>query len=154
MTRFEQLLVLIALGIALDIAMWKVGVIGADGAGTMQEIQTSSSDYYPHMVKFTVIDRFGSPLVQINVSAYMYKTESINQFAARFGLVSDPHLINNLSIQGVSLQGITDNDGAVVFAMIAPEKYAITITNTTLGVNDTYLLYPAEDYYKIFTGVG
>lgn len=108
----------------------------SSGAGTQ---------YPPHTVKFTVKDRFGNPLPNLNFTATSQETSMGEwDWLSTIWGISDA-----TNIQTSTMMGKTGGDGSISFVMMETIGYQIQITNTTLGISYTDLIYPQEQEFLI-----
>jgi len=62
--------------------------------------------------------------------------------------------LDSAPIHNAAMTGNTGRDGSLVFMMIESVKYDMTLLNSTQGVNETYTVYPKDDYYEIWVTTG
>ena len=103
--------------------------------------------YPPHHVEFVCVDMFGNPLANIQVEATPISTTtgSWNWLLNLFG-------IRNESITyytNQTLNGTTDNRGAVTFVMMENVEYEVRFVNESLGIDKTIRIYPKADHYTV-----
>jgi len=108
-------------------------------------------NYPPHQVRFAVKNQWGAPLDMIAVTAQGYETTAgtWDWLASLFGIP-----LSSVPIHNTSMAGNTGKDGSIVFIMIESVKYDMILLNATQGVNETYTVYPKDDYYEIWVTTG
>jgi len=111
---------------------------GGTGAGV---------SYPPHQVEFVCVDLFNNPLPGIYVEATPLAT-SVGRWEwllSLFGLRNE-----SLSYyRNQTINGTTDDRGAVVFLMMENVEYEIRFVNESLGIDKTMRIYPKGDYYYV-----
>jgi hypothetical protein len=101
-----------------------------------------------HLVEFYVVDKAGSPVEGVNVTAIGYETtmDDWSWLNSIFGFE------NVTEIQGTNMTGFTGTDGVISFMMVETIKYKITFVNASANINKTMYLYPKGDRYIITVG--
>ena len=113
---------------------------------------TSSSDItnlnslYPQNVQFTIVDRNGNTqkLVTVNATMTASTISNTNWWETLLGIPSTASPINS-----TVLYGVTDDNGVVVFPMVASGYYRLDIANATLGIDKSINIQPAQTSYII-----
>lgn len=113
---------------------------------------TVVDSYTPWQVRLRIVDYYGSPLSNINVTAnYVASTlpsTDTSWLVSAFGV--DDTVANDMLNSSVAMAGNTDDNGGLSFTMFKSLQYRLTITNTTLSVASTKTLYPSDQEYVIY----
>ena len=92
-----------------------------------------ASQYYaPHQVKFTLKSLLGTRYTGVTTSVY----------------------IGTTATGEAAKTGTTGTDGAVVFELSEDVQYTITFIDATQSIDETITLYPKDDAYTVYTGIG
>ena len=92
-----------------------------------------ASEYYaPHRVKFTLKSLFLTRYGDVETTVYIGATASGDAYKT----------------------GTTGTDGAVVFELDEYVQYTLTFIDSDQGIDETITLYPKDDAYTVYTGVG
>jgi hypothetical protein len=123
---------------------------------TVQLVTSTTSNqntwYTPWQVRIRIVDYYGTPLNNINVTAnYIASTlpsTDTTWLVSAFGV--DDTVANDMLNSSVAMAGNTDDNGGLSFTMFKSLQYRLTITNTTLSVASTKTLYPSDQEYVIY----
>ena len=107
--------------------------------------------YSPKLVKFKIVDAYGSDLPGANISI-SYITNSLPNkdpayLTSAFGIPQSVAL--QMTTDGVAMQGYTGTDGSASFTLFPAIQYGITITNASAGLTNYVTLYPQDNDYVI-----
>lgn len=93
-------------------------------------LTSTTTDYVPHYVKFTVKDIFRNKYSDVAVSVY-----------------------KGLTPEGVAFRtGTTGDDGSVTFRLDQNTQYTLTFIKIADGIDETLTLYPQENNYNVYVG--
>jgi PKD repeat protein len=102
---------------------------------------------YPREVSFTLVDRYGRaiPNLPVTVTMLSSSTDNTNWLVSMFGLA-------DVSINSTILYDTTDDNGGVVFPMIASGRYNMVFYDPTRGISESRTVHPdQEDYIYILS---
>jgi PKD repeat protein len=120
--------------------------------GTTPTGGTQSIWYTPWQVRIRIVDFYGAPLPNTNVTAnYVASTLPSTDptwLVGAFG-VSEAVAADMLN-SSMAMSGDTDDNGGLAFTMFKSIQYRLAITNTTSGVASTKTLYPSDQEYVIY----
>lgn len=108
--------------------------------------------YTPWQVRIRILDYYGMPLSNINVSAnYVASTlpsTDTSWLVTAYGISSA--VATDMVNSAKAMEGVTDDNGGLSFTMFKSIQYRLTITNSTLSVASTKTLYPSDQEYVIY----
>ena len=112
----------------------KVIYMDSDTTSTILATQVlgSGTQYAPHYVKFTLKSLLGALYPNVDVVVYLGDAASGT----------------------LTLNGTTGTDSAVGFMLVENIQYTITFIDSTQGIDETITLYPKDDDYTVYTGIG
>ena len=98
-------------------------------------------------VRFVVKSAWGSPIEHVAISVVGVNTTAGNWDWLKM-LLGMP--LDTAPIHNTSLSCYTDAFGGCSFMMFPAVRYDLSITNATLGISETYSVYPKDEYYEIW----
>lgn len=105
----------------------------------------STTIYYPHHVRFSVMDITGQPIEGVNVTATAVESTVPWEWLLSFlGINTE-----KIEIQNTTLAGSTGTDGSWTASMVEVVRYSLVFSNETKGIYEEITLYPKEDNYVI-----
>jgi len=107
--------------------------------------------YPPHQVEFQVVNVFGNPYtnVQITATPLSTTTGSWDWLFSLFGLRNE----SAIYYENQTINCTTDSRGACTMVMMENVEYEVKVQGN--GINETMRIYPKSDYYRIIiTGAG
>jgi len=108
--------------------------------------------YTPWQVRIRVVDYYGAPLPNTNVTAnYVASTlpsTDVSWLISAFGIPQG--VATDMVNSAVAMNGTTDDNGGLSFTMFKEIQYRLTIANLTSGVSSTKTLYPSDPEYVIY----
>ena len=107
--------------------------------------------YPPHQVEFQVVNMFGNPYsdVQITATPLSTTTGSWDWLFSLFGLRNE----SAVYYENQSVNCTTDSRGACTMVLMENVEYEVKVQGN--GINETMRIYPKSDYYRIIiTGAG
>ena len=112
----------------------KVIYMDSDATSTILATQVlgSGTQYAPHYVKFTLKSLLGTLYPNVDVVVYLGDAASGT----------------------LTLNGTTGTDSAVGFMLVENIQYTLTFIDATQGIDETITLYPKDDDYTVYTGIG
>lgn len=115
------------------------------------EVPAITSVYGPHHVQFIILDQYGTPVPSASVFA-----TAINATIPDVWLMTmymyDADTANEVMNGTLVMDGVSGPDGAVVFTMLAPVGYNITVDPPTGTTSVVSPLYPIDTQYNIYIG--
>lgn len=108
--------------------------------------------YTPWQVRIRIVDYYGKPLPDTNVTAFYIASTLPNTnttwLTSAYGI--SPEVASDMVNSAVAMAGRTDDNGGLSFTMFKSLEYHLEITNTTSGVSATKNLYPSDPEYVIY----
>ncbi|MCK4500594.1 carboxypeptidase regulatory-like domain-containing protein [Candidatus Babeliales bacterium] len=97
------------------------------------DLTTTPSEYYsPHRVKFILKSLFLTRYSDVETTVYIGATASGDAYKT----------------------GTTGTDGSVTFELTEDVQYTLTFIDDTQGIDETITLYPVDNEYTVYTGIG
>ncbi|MDD3019779.1 MAG: PKD domain-containing protein, partial [Alphaproteobacteria bacterium] len=121
-------------------------------ASTATQSMNSNVIYSPQTVRLKIVDAFGVPLpdssIVVNYIASSLPSTDTSWLVSLFGI--DSTTASEMTNGSIAMSGITTSDGSLTFTMFPALTYGLTITNTTIGLNNYQTLSPKDTDYTIY----
>ena len=147
-----------ALYVSADGYYASTGYVVVDSAGDTETVYLSketdpgdsgpSSNYPPHLVRFTYVDAWGNPITEATVTATAISSSTPwSWLAGAFGFDT-----NTVDIRNETMVAYTDSGGGVSFMMLESVQYSIRCVKGSESIDHTIQVYPKESEYFIRIG--
>ena len=134
-------------------------VISSDTVETVQLTQSPTSQskssnviYSPQTVRIKIVDAYGVPLpdssIVVNYLASSLPSTDTSWLVSLFGI--DATTAEEMTNGSEAMSGVTTSDGSLTFSMFPALTYGLTITNSTIGLNNYQTLSPKDVDYTIY----